>query len=92
MEKCLKNVFGLRNRKIAAYGDPIITVASKEQMAKDLSRFCLIEPQEAKKAHYDESELFLIGTYDDETGRILPLKENEYICSFDNCFIKQDKA
>lgn len=92
MEKCLKNVFGLRNRKIAAYGDPIITVASKEQMAKDLSRFCLIEPQEAKKAHYDESELYLIGTYDDELGKIVPLKENEYICSFDNCFIKQDKA
>lgn len=92
MEKCLKNVFGLRNRKISAYGDPIVTVASKEQMAKDLSRFCVIETAEAKKSHYDESELYLIGTYDDETGRIIPLEENEYICSFDNCFIKQDKA
>jgi len=92
MEKCLKNVFGLRNRKISAYGDPIVTIASKEQMAKDLSRFCMVEPQEAKKAHYDESELFLIGTYDDEQGKIVPLQENEFICSFDNLFITNTKA
>ena len=72
--------------------DDFVGKSIDKMLGKDLSRFCLIEPQEAKKAHYDESELYLIGTYDDELGKIVPLKENEYICSFDNCFIKQDKA
>lgn len=93
MEKCLKNVFGLRNRKIGAYGDPIVSVASKEQMAKELTRYCSLEPVEAKKTHYDESELYLIGTYDDELGIIKPLENgNDFICSFDNLFVNQSKA
>lgn len=85
----MKNVYTFRNRKINAYGDPFVAVEDKEQQAKNVSRFCLLERDQAKKAHYDESELYFIGTWNDEKGKLEQLDEPEFVCSFDNLFVEQ---
>ena len=84
----MKNVYVLRNRKINAYLDPFLKVEDSKQVSVDLSRFCILEKDEAIKSHFNECELYQLGTYDDEKGVILLFDEKEFIVDLEQYFPK----
>ena len=84
----MKNVYVFRNRKISAYLDPFFKVEEKDVVARDLQRFCILEKAEAIKNHFEETELYLMGTYDDENGQLDLLDQKEFICDLGTFFPK----
>lgn len=85
----MKNVYVLRNKAISAYLDPFVDERTKDQVGKSLARFCILEKEQAKKSHYDECELYVLGTYDDETGVITIAPEKEFVLAFDQFFVEK---
>jgi len=84
----MKNVYVLRNRLISAYLDPFIKVEDQKQVSIDLQRYCILNKEEAIRNHFNESELYFIGTYNDETGVFDLLAEKEFICDLGQYFPK----
>ena len=84
----MKYVYVLRNRKISAYNDPFIDVQDKASVVKGIQRYCILEKDSAKKNHYDESELYLMGTYDDEKGEYDLLPQKEFLVDLGQYFEK----
>lgn len=80
------NVYVLRNRLISAYNPPVFAVEDKESFKTNLSRFCVLEKDTAKKNHYDESELYFLGTYNDTEGSFELLDKPEFIIDLGQFF------
>lgn len=63
------NVYTYRNRLVPFYQLPFFKAEDTEEMKKICARACLLNKDEALKANMDVSELYHLGTYDDETGQ-----------------------
>ena len=85
----MKNVYVLRNRKIAAFLDPFYDEREKGAVKTSIARYCILNLDEAKKQHYDEAEFYFLGTYDDEHAKFELLEQPEFVCGFDDVFLNK---
>lgn len=63
------NVYCYRNRKTGSFTLPEYKFEEPEDMRKAVERFCILNPKDAiEKQHFDEMELYHLGTYNDDHG------------------------
>lgn len=82
----MKNIYAFRNTLISAYNDPIFREQEKDSFAKEVQRFCILEKDAATKNHYHECELYLLGTFNDESGEMKLLDKPEFLIGLSQFF------
>lgn len=83
------NIVTLRNRVGSYYHRPVFDPKPKEDIAKELVRYCRCYKDAAIKGRYHECELYLLGQFDDETGKIFPC-EPEFLVDLGHLFTPED--
>lgn len=86
----MKNVFCLRNRLISTYGDPFLHKYDAEDVKKEFYKACVLDKEKSKAAFYHESELYFLGTFDDETASFSLLDKPEFIVDLSTFFPKEN--
>lgn len=61
----MMTVFSMYNKKVGFYNPPTFSQMTKDAVKTNLIRYCMLNPIEAKKAHYEECELYYLGEFDD---------------------------
>lgn len=86
------NVFSYYNKKGGFYNKPFIEALPAEAVAQSTARTCIVEKEAAKKAHLDESALYQIGYFDDQTGTVESMEDGKpkFIEDFDK-YVQQSK-
>lgn len=80
------NVYALKNTKAGFWNPPTFSDAPRDAIAKNLFRYCRMNQAEARKAHYDECELYIIGTFDDERGNLTLFDEKSFLIDLSGAF------
>lgn len=84
------NVYSLRNRKGSFYEQPMFRAEAPEDLEKLFQRVCLLDPEQAKKSHYDEDELFHLGKFDDLTGEFALFDKPVFVVDLGQFFKESD--
>lgn len=79
------HIYAIYNKLIGAYNAPLFANEDKDSMSTQYKRYCILNKEDAKKAHFDESELYYLGDFDDITGQVNAVKP-EFIIAFNNFF------
>lgn len=79
-------VFALKNVIVGYWNPPTFSPQDKDSVKTTLIRFCRQSTVEAKKAHYDECQLFYLGEFDDIKGKLILLDDPEYLCDLQGEF------
>lgn len=58
----------------------------KEQVGASLSRYCMQNEDAARKAHYDECDLYYFGEFDDNAGKFNLMDQPEFVISLSRFF------
>lgn len=79
-------VYALYNKKVPFWNPPTFADTPKEAVTKNLRRYCLQNQDEARKAHYDECDLYYLGEFDEIKGKFALEMNPEFLCSLSDCF------
>lgn len=80
------HVFSLYNKKVPYWNAPTFGDTPKEQVGVTLTRYCIQNEEQARKAHYDECDLYYLGEFDDATGKFELLPQPEFIVGLSSAF------
>lgn len=69
------NIFALCNDYLGCYDLPLYRKESPTDMEESFRRSVLTDPDGAFQNHAHEKSLFLLGTFDDVSGLIMPLEK-----------------
>lgn len=83
-------VYSLYNRKTGVYNEPFLQPITKDLYPKLLQRSVILNPQQARQNHTYESDLYYLGTFDEEQGKFDLLDKPEFLCTFSNLEVKED--
>lgn len=75
----MMSIFTLYNKKVGFYNPPTFSQMTKDAVGQNLIRYCQMNPLEAKKAHYDECELYYLGEFNDMTCEMHLLEKPDFI-------------
>lgn len=75
----MMTIFSLYNKKVGFYNPPTFSQMQKDAVGTNLIRYCQMNPLEAKKAHYDECELYYLGEFDDVSGQLHLIEKPEFV-------------
>lgn len=78
----MHNVYCFRERLTGTYTMPEYRFEQPEDLAKGYERFCIINPAKAYEQHFNELELYYLGTFDDEKARFQLLEEPMFVQDF----------
>lgn len=79
-------VYSYYNKLGGFYNKPFVEALPKEAIAQSIARTCVVERETAKKSHLDETALYVIGEFDDVTGKIVAYDQPEFVEAFDKYF------
>lgn len=75
----MNNIYILKNKIAGYYEPPFINHYSKEEIKESYRRLSILDAAAFTKQHFHECDLFLVGTFDDITGKIELLPEREFV-------------
>lgn len=81
-------IFALKNVKVGYWNPPTFSNSDKESVKASLYRYCQMNTVDARKAHYDECELYWCGEFDDIRGDIIP-SEKEFLIDLKGAFANE---
>lgn len=64
----MHNIYSFRERMTGSFTIPEFRFESPDDYAKGLNRFIIVNTADAFNKHYNELELYHLGTFDDETA------------------------
>lgn len=73
----MQYVYVSYNTLSRTYSAPMVRDADPQNYGKQLSDYLVLFPEEAKKQRYDEAIIYVIGTYDQVTGKTKYLYEDQ---------------
>lgn len=77
------NVYVYRNRKAGSFTLPEYKFEEPQDIQKAVERFCILNTKDAiEKQHFDEMELYHLGTYNDDHGIFTLFDEPVLIADF----------
>lgn len=79
-------IYTLYNKKVGFYNPPTFSQMDKDDTKVNLYRFCMMSAFEAKKAHYDECELYYLGEFDDVKCEFKLLDKPEFLVDLGPAF------
>lgn len=82
----MMKVYALYNKKVGFYNPPTFSQMSQEDVKTGLLRFCKLSPEDAKRSHYDECELYYLGEFNDLTCEMKLLDKPEFITGLSEAF------
>lgn len=83
-------VYTRYNRKAGVYEDPFLQPITKDLYPKLVQRSIILNPEEARRNHAYECDLYYLGTYDEEQGKFDLLDKPEFLCTFSTLEVKED--
>lgn len=83
-------IYSYRNKKVPAFMDPFCSMIPEDGMVTSVIRTCKLQKKEAKAAHLDECDLYLLATFDDQTGKISQ-EEPKFLIALDQFFVEEAK-
>lgn len=85
----MMKIYALKNTKVGYWNPPTYSNMDKDDTKVALYRYCVMNSEDAKKAHYDECELYYLGEFDDVKGISHLLDEKEFLIDLKTeCFGK----
>lgn len=82
-------IYAVRNRLIGAYLPPVFTNEDSASFLEAQRRFCILQKEEALKAHLNECELYYLGEYNDKTAKFDLLSDGQFIADLGQFFGKE---
>ena len=86
------NVYAYKNR----FGDfwylPFYQEDAPETIKKKIVRMILMDPQKFKENHLDETDLYHLGEFDDDTGKFKLLDEPRFLVDCRSEFTRLSEA
>lgn len=83
----MKNkLYSYYNKKGGFYNKPFMEALPPEAVAQSIGRTCVIERESARKAHLDETALYIVGEFDDITGQLVGYDKPEFVEDFERYF------
>lgn len=82
----MMKIYSLYNKKVGFYNPPTFSQMSKEDVQINLLRYCAMNKDQARAAHYDECELYYLGEFNDLTAEHKLLDKPEYLCTLTEAF------
>lgn len=79
-------VYSLFNKKVPYWNPPTFADTVADVTGRNLRRYCLSNEEAARKAHYDECDLYCFGEFDDNKGKFVLYDSPEFVCSLADCF------
>lgn len=76
------NILVMYDKRLGAYGQPHFTDKEPEIEAKELARGLAIATDDVR-SKYVGKELYLLGTFEDEKGTLIPLDRPEILLACD---------
>lgn len=83
------NVYVMRDRVVGAYNKPFYDNLDREDFVETIKRVVLHDPK--GQAVLRDCDLYLLGSYDDKTGKFDLLDDPDFIVSIDQFFSKEEK-
>lgn len=80
-------MYALKNVKVGYWNPPTFSPVNEDQVKIGFHRDILLNPVEAKKAHLDECELYLLGEFDDVRGIVTVLKDPVFLMDLKTEFV-----
>lgn len=80
------NVYAIYDSLVGAYGRPLFEVMDSEQFAQTYTRAIVSEPD--KFFQIQDSDLYLLGTFDDEIAQFALLEHPKKIASLGDAYHK----
>lgn len=65
----MHNIYSFRERLTGSFTLPEYRFESPDDYVKGINRFIIVNPADAFNKHYNELELYHLGTFDDETAK-----------------------
>lgn len=79
-------IYALKNTKVGFWNPPTFSQMDKDDTKINLYRYCQLNQAEAKKAHYDECELYYLGDFDDVRGELKLVGDKEFLLDLKGAF------
>lgn len=83
-------IYSYYNRKTGSYEDPFVQPIQKDLFPKMVCRSVVLNPEDARKSHRYECDLFYLGTWDEETCHFDLLDKPEFLVSLASLEVKND--
>lgn len=84
-------IYAVRNKRVGAFELPTFSDSDQKAFAFQLQKQIILDPENAKKFHFDECELYCLGDYDQEKGRISPLTDPEFLLDLGDIYERRIK-
>lgn len=72
-------IYVMRNRLLSAYEIPVFDECDKDSYRFKLQKGIILDPDTAKKYHFDETELYYLGKFDVLTCQFDLLDKPEFL-------------
>ena len=86
-------VFCLRDKKLGAFDLPQFKKEDKEHVLEDTVRSLrLVSPEQSDRSRLADQALYYVGEYDDLTGKLSQLDEEEKLLDFEDYIPRKESV
>lgn len=84
-------IYAVRNKRVGAFELPNFSDSDQKSFAFQLQKQIILDPEGAAKVHLDECELYCLGDYDQEKGKLAPFADPEYLLDLGDIYERRIK-
>lgn len=79
-------LYSYYNKKAGAFMDPWPSMVPPDGQGKSVARTCKLQEKQARAAHLDECDFYVVGEFDDETGKLVSYEQPKFIIALSPLF------